>query len=361
MLCIVAFFVVLVLSAVSAKYRKLLGRAWGCFSRRVTFRPCDGTFRDEIKDSMLAPLALRNPKLVAPASVGIEVVAWLMMASLVVSVYIVARSGLYLAAYGTCDKVDPVACSLSSTQGCGIGAAQPTFTQSLLKGDVLGAFGNEATDIADAVTAIPGTFRTWDATDYVVPAASYAGGFREGLPTALEVIDPGCQFCAKLFATVEGSPFAERHNITYIVYPIGMGLAPRFQHSPMVSQYLTAVRLLEAERGTHATDPTDWYLLRQMFTGVRPDGVGWQEWFNEHASAPDAEAQVHAWLGEAGYDAAGVAEIAALAGSDRVADAIDHGMKVVDDEIRTVTIPSLVAGGKLHKGAIEADVLDRLR
>ncbi len=360
MLCIVAFFVVLVLSAVSAKYRKLLGRAWGCFSRRVTFRPCDSTFREEIKDSLLAPVALRSPRLVGPASVGIEVVAWVMMASLVISLYIVARSMLYLGVYGTCDKVDPVACSLSSTQGCGIGAAQPTFTQSLLRGDVVAAFGNEATDIADAVAAIPGAFRTWDATDYVIPAASYDGGFREGLPTALEVIDPGCQFCAKLVGAVEGSQFAEKHNITYIVYPIGKGLVPRFQHSPLVAQYLTAVRLLETERGVNAANPTDWFILKQMFTGVRPDGTGWQVWFNETASEPEAEAQLHAWLAEAGYEAAAVAEVAEFAASDEVDEAIVAGMRVVDDEIRTVTIPSLVAGGKLYKGAIEADALDRI-
>ena len=361
MLCIVAFFVVLVLSAVSAKYRKLLGRAWGCFSRRVTFRPCDSTFRDEVKDSLLAPLALRNPRLVAPASVGIEVVAWLMGLSLVVSLWIVAVSGLNLAVYGTCNKEDPVACSLSSTQGCGIGTGKPSFGESLLRGDVLGAFGNEFSDVADTVAAVPGIFRTWDAADYALPQASYAGGFREGLPIALEVIDPGCKFCAQLFATVEGSTFAERHNITYIVYPIGMGLAPRFQHSPMVAHYLTAVRLLEAERGTNTANPTDWFILEQMFTGVRPDGVSWQVWFNETADKTDAEAQLSMWLRAAGYDDAGVAEVAALAASDRVADTIDHGMKVVDEEIRTVTIPSLVAGGKLHKGAIEADVLNRLR
>lgn len=361
MLCIAAFFVVLVLATVSAKYRKLLGRAWGCFSRRVTLRPCDSSFRDEVKDSILAPVALRAPRLVAPASVAIEVVAWLMVLSLVVSLYIVARSGLNLAVYGTCNKQDPVACSLSSTQGCGIGSSEPSFGESFLSGDVVGAFGNEFSDLADTVAAVPGTFRTWEATDYVVPGASYLGGYREGLPTALEVIDPGCQFCGRLFREVEGSGFAERHNVTYIVYPIGMGLAPRFQHSPLVAEYLTAVRLLESERGTHATDPTDWFILEQMFTGTRSDGITWQVWFNEHASAAEATAQLHAWLGEAGYDAAGVQEVASLAASEQVAAAIDEGMRVVDEEIRTVTIPSMVAGGKLHKGAVEADVLESIR
>lgn len=359
MLCIVAFFVVLVLSAVSAKYRKLLGKAWGCFSRRVTFRPCDSTFRDEVKDQLLAPLALKAPRLVAPASVGIEVVAWLMGLSLVWSLYIVAVSGLNLAVYGTCNKQDPAACSLSSTQGCGIGSGKPSFGESLLSGDVLGAFGNEFTDVADTVSAVPGLFRTWDAADYAVPQASYLGGFREGLPIAVEVIDPGCQFCAQLYRNVEASGFDEAHNVTYIVYPIGKGLAPRFKNSPLVAQYLTAVRLLEAERGVNLDDPTDWAILGEIYAGTRPDGTAVQAWLNE-APADEVEAQLHAWLGEAGYDAAGVAEVAALAVSDRVDQVIEDGMRVVDDEINTVTIPSLVAGGKLHKGAIELGTLEKI-
>ena len=94
MLCIAAFFVLLVLSAVSAKHRKMLGRAWGCFSRKVTFRPCDTTFREDVENSLLAPLALRSPRLVKPASVAIEVSAWVMVISMVVSLYIVVVSGL---------------------------------------------------------------------------------------------------------------------------------------------------------------------------------------------------------------------------------------------------------------------------
>lgn len=127
MLCIAAFVVLLVLAAVSAKYRRLLRRAWGCVTRKMTFRPCDTTFRQDVKDSLLAPLALRSPRLVAPASVLIEVIAWIMVISLVVSVYIVFRSGVNLVVYGTCNKADPAACSLSSTQGCAIGSNHPTF------------------------------------------------------------------------------------------------------------------------------------------------------------------------------------------------------------------------------------------
>ncbi|GAB95456.1 hypothetical protein KILIM_020_00240 [Kineosphaera limosa NBRC 100340] len=357
MLCIAAFIVLLFLAAVSAKYRRLLRRAWSCVTRRVTFRPCDTTFRQDVKDSLLAPLALRAPRLVAPASVAIEVVAWVMVLSLVVSLYIVARSGLNLAVYGTCDKADPAACSLSATQGCGIGSARPGFGESLRSGDVIGAVRNEAADVGDTVSALPRMFRSWDAAEYALPQASYQGGYRDGRPTALEVIDPGCQFCAQLFANVRESGFAEKNNVTYIVYPIGSDLLPRFANSPLIARYLTAVRLTEAQAGTHANNPTDWLLLENIFVGRRPDGVAWQTWFNEDASPQEATAQLQAWLAGAGYDQAAIAQIAELAASDRVRDVIAEGKRVVDDDIQTVTIPSMIADGRLHMGAISAQDL----
>ena len=123
MLCIVAFFVVLVASAVSAKYRKLLGRAWGCAWRRMTLRPCHASFGDDVKSSMLAPLALRAPRLVRPATIMIDVLAWVTVVSLVVSLFIVFKSGLNLAVYGTCDKQNAEACSLSA-QACGVGVSR---------------------------------------------------------------------------------------------------------------------------------------------------------------------------------------------------------------------------------------------
>ncbi len=126
MVCIVAFVVVLVLSAVSAKYRRLLGRAWGCFARRVTLRPCDTSFRDDVKSSLLAPLAVRAPALVKPASIAIEVVAWVMVLSLIVSLYLLGRSGLNLFVYGTCDKQDTQSCALAA-EACSIGSETPGF------------------------------------------------------------------------------------------------------------------------------------------------------------------------------------------------------------------------------------------
>ena len=358
MVCIAAFVVLLVLSAVSAKYRTLLRRAWGCVSRKVTFRPCDTTFREDVTNSLLAPLALRSPHLVRPASIALEATAWVMVLSLVVSGYIVAQSGLNLVAYGTCNKQNPQACSLSATQGCSIDAQTPSFWESVGRGNVLGAFRNEFSSLTDTISALPGRFKTWDAAQYTASHASYLGGYRDGLPTSLEVIDPGCAFCAQLFRNLEESGFAEVNNLTYIVYPITLSFGPKFPNSPLVAEYLTAIQLIESSPGAPADDPTDWFILKQIFTGERDDGMGWQVWLNEQASADEAEAQLQAWLTHAGYDQEAIAEVDTLADSAQVDELIAQGQTIVEVEIRTLTIPTLIANGDLHLGVVDVKDLE---
>ncbi|WP_298744944.1 hypothetical protein [uncultured Microbacterium sp.] len=358
MVCVVAFLVVLVLSAVSAKYRALLGRAWGCVWRKVTFRPCDTTFREDVKSSLLAPLAIRHPRWVKPASVAIEIVAWLMVLSLIVSLYLLGRSGLNLFVYGTCDKQDTQACALAA-ESCSIDGGTPTFGDSLARGDVLGAFGNEFSSLGETITAVPSRMKTWDAADFAPENATYLGGYRPGLPVAVEVLDPGCRFCAELFRNMAESGFAETHNLTYLAYPISSSLGSKFPNSPLVASYLAAVQSYEADLG-HLTGPTgDWAILEQLFTGDAPDGTSWQEWMND-ADPDAARVQLQAWLAEAGYDAAAIAAIDALAGSDAVAGVLAHTRTVVESDIRTVAIPTLIAGGGLHTGLVGVDTLSRL-
>lgn len=359
MLCIVAFFVVLVASAVSARYRKLLGRAWGCTWRRVTLRPCDSSFGADVKSGMLAPLALRAPRLVRPAGVAIDVLAWVTVISLVVSLYIVGRSGLNLAVYGTCDKQNAEACTLSA-QACGVGSETPDFWASIGTGDVIGAFGDEFASVADTIQTIPSRLRTWDAAEYAPETATWLGGHRDELPVAVEVIDPGCRYCAQLFRNIEESGFADTHNLTYLVYPIQTWDMPKFPNSPLVARYLTAVQVHEHDASATGSTP-DWYLLEQIFTGERPDGTPWQDWLNEQAMPAEAEAQLQTWLAEAGYDEEQIAEIERLAASDEVAGILAEGRRIVEDEIRTVSIPALVAGGGLHAGVVDVGALAGMR
>jgi len=356
MLCVVAFVVVLVLSAVSARYRRLLGRAWGCAWRRVTFRPCDTTFRDDVKSSMLAPVATRAPRLVAPASVAIEVVAWLMVVSLIVSLFILGRSGLNLFVYGTCDKQDAQSCSLAAEM-CSIDAGPIGFWDSVGSGDLVGAFGNEFASLGETIAAVPSRLRSWDAADYAAPDATYLGGYEAGRPTAIEIIDPGCRFCAQLFRNMRASGFDRTHNVTYLVYPIASDTGPRFANSPLVASYLTALRAVEAQAGPpEVTEATDWVILETLFSEKNADGTPWQVWMNA-ATTGEARTQLHAWLEEAGYDDDGVAEIAALAASPQTAATLAAARTTVEDEIQTLAIPSLIAGGRLRSGLVDVDTL----
>ncbi|MDR2723578.1 MAG: hypothetical protein LBB54_07650, partial [Cellulomonadaceae bacterium] len=265
MLCIASFIVLLFLSAVSARYRKLLKKAWYCVTRRVTFRPCDTTFGEELKNSILAPLALRNPRAVKPASIAIETAAWLMVVSMVVSLYLVIVGALNLIAFGTCNRTNPEACALAA-ESCAIASDEPTFWESIRSGDIGEAFSNEINGLGTTIRAVPNRFRNWDTDNYLPEFASYRGGYREGLPTAIEVIDPGCAFCAQLFRNMTESGFDQTHNITYIVYPIYRHGEPNFPNSPLVAQYLTAVRVFESD-GTHGNpnNPGDWAILGQIF------------------------------------------------------------------------------------------------
>ena len=359
MLCIAAFLVLLVLAAVSAKYRRLLGTAWRCVTRRVTFRPCDTSFREDVKNSMLAPLAVRAPRLVKPASIAIEVTAWIMVLSLVVSLYIVGKSGLNLFVYGTCNPQDTQACSLSAG-ACSIDAGADDFGSALGKGDVIGAFAAEFRSLGKSFDALPSRLKDWDAREYLPEAASYAGGYREGLPVAVEVIDPGCRFCAELFRNIQSAGFADGQNLAYIPYPIGPDAAPKFTNSPLITDYLTAIRLTE-EGDVPRAGGTDWRILAHIFTGERADGVAWQTWFNEQASAQEAETQLQDWLAESGYDASRIQEVARLAASDEVHEIVAAGKRVVEEEIRTATVPTLIADGALHPGVVSVDQLRGMR
>lgn len=359
MLCIAAFLVLLVLAAVSAKYRRLLGTAWRCVTRRVTFRPCDTSFRDDVKSSMLAPLAVRAPRLVKPASIAIEVAAWVMVLSLVVSLYIVGRSGLNLFVYGTCNPQDTQACSLSAG-ACSIDAGADDFGSAWAKGDVVGAFAAEFRSLGKTFETLPSRLKNWDAGEYLPEAPSYAGGYREGRPVAVEVIDPGCRFCAELFRNIQSAGFADAQNLAYIPYPIGPDAAPKFTNSPLITDYLTAIRLIE-QGDVPASGGTDWRILEHIFTGERSDGAAWQTWFNEQATPDEAETQLQEWLAQAGYDASRIQAVAELAASDEVHDIVAEGKRVVEEEIRTATVPTLIADGALHPGVVAVDTLEGMR
>ncbi|WBM79031.1 hypothetical protein KIV56_10810 [Cryobacterium breve] len=235
MFCIAAFIVLLFMAAISARYRKYLAKAWNCTFRRITFRPCDTTFKQDMKDHMLAPIAARRPGLVKPASIGLEVVAVLIILTTIWSGYEVVKSGVNLYVYGTCNKQDSASCSLGA-EACSIPDQTPGFGDSLAAWDVVGAFGNEFASLGETFSAIPSRMQNWDATAYLPADATYLNPYDASKKTALEVIDPGCTYCLQLFNNIEKAGFGEKQNLSYISYPIQSATGYKFKNSLLVTE-----------------------------------------------------------------------------------------------------------------------------
>ncbi|HSP75146.1 MAG TPA: hypothetical protein VLO31_02885 [Cryobacterium sp.] len=352
MFCIAAFIVLVLMAAVSARYRRYLGKAWNCTLRRVTFRPCDTTFKQDIKDHLLAPLAVRRPGLVGPASVALEVVALLVVLTTVWSAYVVVKSGVNLYVYGTCNKQDSASCSLGA-EACAIPDQTPTFGESLLSGDVIGAFGNDFASLGETFSAIPARMQNWDAEEYLPANASYLNAYDTEKETALEVIDPGCTYCLELFNNIEEAGFDDRMNLTYIAYPIASADGYKFKNSLLVTQYLEALRLNPLDG---AATPVDWEILRRIYTEDNDQGVSWQSVFN--GAEPDAAtALLQDWSAEFGLSPEEVTTVASVAASAEVADIIAANTQMVEERIHTVKIPSIIFEGRRHDGLVSVDDL----
>jgi hypothetical protein len=361
MFCIAAFIVLLVMGAVSAKYRRFARIAWGCTVRRVTFRPCDTTFKQDLKDHLLAPIAVRTPQLVKPASIGLEVVAWLVILTTVWSGYTVVKSGLNLYVYGTCNKENAESCTLGA-EACAIPDQTPTFWGSVAEFDVIGAFGNEFASLGETISQIPTRLQNWDANEYLPANETYLSAYDADKPTALEVIDPGCQFCRQLFANIQESGFGDEYNLTYVPYPIEGADGYKFPNSLLVTQYLEALRLSPADdgagtAGSHSeVAPVDWQVLERIFTGETDTGVPFQSRING-LDTDAATALLDGWLAEFGLDAEEVATIKTAAASDEVADVIAANKQLVEDEIHTVKVPTIIFEGRRHDGLVDVDGL----
>ncbi|PRY70592.1 hypothetical protein B0I08_101729 [Glaciihabitans tibetensis] len=362
MFCIAAFIVLLFMGAVSARYRRYLSKAWSCTIRRVTFRPCDTTFKQDVKDHLLAPIAVRAPAMVRPASVALEVLAVLVILTTVWSGYTVVKSGLNLYVYGTCNKSDSASCSLGA-EACSIPVETPTFAESIVAFDVVGAFGNEFSSLGETISALPARFRDWKAADYLPEGSSYLAAYDEKKETALEVIDPGCTFCRQLFNNIQEAGFDDKYNLTYIAYPIAGTDGYKFENSLLVTQYLEALKLQpgSANAADAALDaeevPLDWQLLERIFTGENDKGVSFQSRINS-MDQPQVTALLEEWLTEFGLSPEEIATVADTAASDEVAGIIAENKEIVETDIHTVKIPTIIFDGRRHDGVVSVDGLN---
>src|SRR5690606_29827396 len=105
---------------------------------------------------------------------------------------------------------------------------------SIKSGQIFSWVGNETKQFGETLSRIPDRMKDWQPREYTDRYSSYYQPFDESKSVALEIIDPGCVFCAKLFSNTKEAGMQNRYNLTYIAYPIPNPDEPsgfKFPHS----------------------------------------------------------------------------------------------------------------------------------
>lgn len=356
MFCIAAFIIFAILGIFSASHRSLAKKAWGCVLRRITFKPCDISVQEEIKSRLVGRFILTKPRLARFINRFAGAFAWTFVTLSVWSIVVVINSGLNLFVYDTCNPDNPESCSLAGG-GCGITSGKPGFWLSLKEGQVLLWAKDEALTFGETVSRIPNRLKTWDPKEFVSDSNTYYKPFVENKPTALEIIDPSCKFCAKLFGNIKDTGFADRYNLTYLVYPIPDARQAdgyRFPHSRLIASYLEAIKRYPL---LNATIPADWQILEKIFSGEDDDNVAYQIKFNTVYTAEEAENRLIRWLAEMGYSESQLNAIRQTSRSDEVRATLARQKSIVEDQVQTIKIPTIMFDGRRYDRAVEPEKL----
>jgi len=353
MFCIAAFIILAIISIFSASHRKLAKKAWSCTLRRVTFRPCDTSFKEETKSKILSRVANRNPKMVKAADIGIEVASFIFVILTVWSLLTALNSGLDLFVWGTCNPSQASSCSLTS-ETCSIDKAQTSFWEYTKQGKPYMWFVDGVTGVANTIANIPTRLKHWEATDYLPQNATYYNKKDDSKPTAIEIVDPGCSVCGHLFKNIKSAGFEDRYNLTYIAYPIKNPYEAgkyKFANSYTITSYLEAIKLNELK---DLKTPADWQILERIFTWKTDNGLIYQVKINNSMDKDQVVSLLHDWLSNIGYIAEQITKIDEDATSQKVKDIINNNYNIVENKVKTVKIPTIIFNGQRHDGLIDS-------
>ncbi len=356
MFCIAAFIVLAAISIFSARYRKLAVKAWSCTARRVTFRPCDTSFKEETKNKLLSHVAKKTPRLVKAADIGIEVASFLLVTLTIWSILVVIESGLNLFVWGTCTPASASSCSLSS-ETCSIDKVNKSFLTLTAEGKPLQWFVNKTNELGNTISNIPIRLQSWDINKYLPENPSYYIEFDSSKQTALEILDPGCTVCAHLFKNTKQAGFENKYNLTYIAYPIknpNIEGTYKFVNSFVVTSYLEAIKINPLK---DLKTPADWQILNRIFTWKDNSGISYQIKINSMMNATQTKDLIQKWLIDIGYSKPQITQIIKDANSQKVADIIKQNQNIVDNKVKTVKIPTIIFNEHRRDGLVSVQDL----
>ena len=362
MICIAAFIILLLIwlftpamkifgfKKQAENINKMFKKSLHCFSRRATFRACDSNFGDEIKHSILRKLIVKHKKWVKPVSWAIEAVSFLIIVVSIWSLLTVVKSGLALYTFGTCDVQQPDACALSGSEAC-------TIDGSNGNGPIVSWF----TDWGEIFSAMPSRWTTWNAEELVVEKSSYYGEFsgksENSNAVAVDIFDPGCIICRRSFVAQKESGFFEKYRAHLIPYVITSEAGDKFNNSELIARYIEAIRGIQPEQGEKISP--EWLIVENLFTKKDEQGVIWQENFNgvsiKAYSAEKVESVLATWLKDAGYSEQQISDLATKAKSSEITAKLEANKKLVEDQIKTKKIPTMIYDGKRHEGQFKAE------
>ena len=353
MFCIASFIILGILGIFSASYRKLAGKAWQCVLKRITFKPCDVNFGEELKGKVLGKIILTHPRLYRFLSRWFDALALIFVILTIWSVLVAAIALLNLAVYDTCNPQNAESCSLSG-EACSIASANITFVDSLFTNQELTWIGQEFTSITTALTLLPSRFQHWEASNYIASNATYYHPFDAKKTTALVIIDPGCPSCANDFRNIQQVGFENNYNLTYLAYPIPNGKGGyKFANSHLMASYLEAVKVVAPAHATAANIAPDWQLLEKIFTATNSDGKPLQSDIDYVFDSARTKEWMHTQLADIGYTSEQVAVIDTLATSDQVRVKLSEQKNIVENKVHTVKIPTIMFDGRRYDRVLQ--------
>lgn len=356
MFCIAAFIVFAILAIFSASFRPLAAKAWHCVLRRITFRPCDISFGEEMKGKLLSKLVFTHPRLARHVDRWLEVASFLFVVLSVWSLLYAANAGLNLWVYDTCNPRSGESCSLSG-EACGIDQESLTFVNAVSTQRLGEWLIGPIQRFTETVSRIPDRLREWDAREFMSKTATYSRPEDSQKPYVLEIIDPGCRYCKKLTKNLEEAGVMDAANVSYILYPIYDTSAGgyKFVHSYLIASYLEAVKRVPLRSSVDQITP-DWKLLKALFADPLSDS-DLQARINIGMTEDQVETLLQGMLRDIGYSEVDIGTIIRLSTSSEVEESLAQQRSIVEERIRTIKIPTLLFDGRRFDRVVSVEAL----
>ncbi|MDR3298071.1 MAG: hypothetical protein LBT19_01730 [Candidatus Nomurabacteria bacterium] len=362
MVCIAAFIIFCLLSVFVAilsifkrdlgkKYWKTFKKAWGCVGKKVTLQKCEMGFKDDIKNSVLSKVIVKKPKLVKPISVGIEVVAVLIVVVTVWSLVTAVKSGLALWTLGTCDVVHPSACIIGA-EVCSIDGDEPK--------NVVEYVGRWFEDWGEIFLAVPDKFRSWEVSEFDLSGVVAVGtNLPSDAPGAFDIMDPGCIVCLQSYRNQLNSGFFDKYSTVLVPYPIqNPDGSYKFANSDLIVRYIFAADMKGVPESTTEVEgqtSMGQAIFGEIFTEFNEDHIIYQTVFNDYLNRDEARELLEKWLAKWGYSEDEIVKIREIAESDAVTDKIAKNKDIVENNIHAKGIPTMIYDNKKHTGRYEAE------